>query len=199
MKNVHYHHGDLRNQLIETGILLITENGMNRFSLRKVAAKCGVSHAAPYSHFKDIDELIHTMGKHVTKKFMEKLTASIEGQDDNRIAVLLLGSAYISFFQENPHYFQFLFDHSKIKVDLDQNTNDDYPPFTFFRETAYKMFKDLGLALEDYQNNLIALWSLVHGIASLLTNNGIHYSGDWNKVLTENIMMGGMNRESNYT
>ena len=44
-------HKDLRNALIETGIQIVSTEGVNAFSLRKVAAACGVSHAAPYSHF----------------------------------------------------------------------------------------------------------------------------------------------------
>ena len=52
-----YHHKDLRNALIETGIQLVSTEGVNAFSLRKVAAACGVSHAAPYSHFQNKEEL----------------------------------------------------------------------------------------------------------------------------------------------
>lgn len=136
------------------------------------------------------------MGEYVTEKFMEKLSASIEGQKDSRIAVSLLGNAYISFFSENPHYFQFLFYHSSITIDLDSDGNDDYPPFTFFKKTAYQMFDDMGLAKEEYLNNLLALWSMVHGIASLLTNKGVRYSGNWSNVLTENILMGGLECEN---
>ena len=53
-----YHHKDLRNALIETGIQLVSTEGVNAFSLRKVAAACGVSHAAPYSHFQNKEELL---------------------------------------------------------------------------------------------------------------------------------------------
>ena len=55
MKSKSYHHGDLRNALIETGIELINEYGEEKLSLRKVATKCGVSNAAPYAHFKNKD------------------------------------------------------------------------------------------------------------------------------------------------
>lgn len=188
MKDMPYHHGDLRNNLIESGIMLISEEGIKGFSLRKVAAKCGVSHAAPYSHFKDIEALNHAMGEYVTEKFMKKLSASVEGEKDSRIAVSMLGNAYISFFKENPHYFQFIFYHSGITIDLDSDANDNYPPFAFFKETAYKMFIDIGLAKEEYLNNLLALWSMVHGIVSLLTNNGVRYSGNWNNVLNKKIL-----------
>ena len=56
-----YHHKDLRNALIETGIQLVSTEGVNAFSLRKVAAACGVSHAAPYSHFQNKEELLEAV------------------------------------------------------------------------------------------------------------------------------------------
>lgn len=48
MPKKQYHHKDLRNALIEKGIEIVNSEGLHSFSLRKVAAACGVSHAAPY-------------------------------------------------------------------------------------------------------------------------------------------------------
>jgi len=177
-----YHHGNLRNQLIETGIEIINQEGLEHFSLRKVAAKCNVSHTAPYSHFKDIDSLISAMCDHVTEQFMNKLHSSIENTEDSFNAVSLLGQAYIDFFIENPQYFQFIFYHSGVNIDLDNVSPNDYPPFALFRTTAYKMFEKMKLPKEKYSEYLITLWSVVHGIASLLTNTGIQYSGDWSAI-----------------
>lgn len=188
MKEKPYHHGNLRNQLIDAGIELINEDGLKGFSLRKVAAKCNVSHTAPYSHFKDIDELICAMGEHVTEQFMEKLQASINGRKDSPEAISLLGQAYIDFFIENPQYFQFLFYHSGLTIHLDDENSDDYPPFALFRRTAYQIFRSRGLPEEDFSKKLIAQWSLVHGISSLLTNNGVQYSGDWRDIFTSVIV-----------
>ena len=56
-----YHHGNLRQALIEAGIKIINESGEENLSLRKVAALCNVSHAAPYAHFKDKDELLEAI------------------------------------------------------------------------------------------------------------------------------------------
>ena len=47
-----YHHGNLREELIEKGIEMINEAGEEKLSLRKVAKMCGVSNAAPYTYFK---------------------------------------------------------------------------------------------------------------------------------------------------
>src|SRR5882724_10802313 len=62
-----YHHGDLRNALIEAGLELLSEGGASALDLRKVARKAGVSHAAPYRHFNDKQALIaaiNTEGYH---------------------------------------------------------------------------------------------------------------------------------------
>lgn len=182
MKEKPYHHGNLRNQLIEAGIELINEAGLKGFSLRKLAAKCNVSHTAPYSHFKDIDALIYAMGEHVTEQFMNKLHSSIEGIEDSIEVVSLLGQSYIDFFIKNPQYFLFIFYHSGITIDLNKENSNDYPPFALLRTTAYKMFFKLNLPKDEYSDKLVALWSMVHGITSLLTNNGIQYSGDWRNI-----------------
>lgn len=182
MKEKPYHHGNLRNQLIETGIKVINEDGLKGFSLRKVAMKCGVSHTAPYSHFKDIDGFISAIGEHITERFMDKLHAAIRGREDSPDAILYLGKAYIDFFSENPEYFQFLFYHSGLTINLDHETSEDYPPFALFRATACKLFRLRNIPEESFSQRLTRLWSVVHGIAALLTNGGICYSGNWSEV-----------------
>ncbi|WP_058300245.1 TetR/AcrR family transcriptional regulator [Gorillibacterium timonense] len=192
MKEKPYHHGDLRNQLIEAGIELLNEEGISGFSLRKVAARCEVSHAAPYSHFKDVKELISAMSEHVTERFTDKLRASIQGAEDSLQAISSLGKAYIAFFEENPAYFPFLYYHSSISIDLEgkQEADDLYPPFAVFKATANQVFRSMNLKEEDDTKALLALWSMVHGIASLVTSKGIHYSGDWQDVFTFVTQMG---------
>lgn len=190
MENKSYHHGDLRNALLEAGITLLSEEGLKDFSLRKVAAKCGVSHTAPYSHFKNIEALRQAMGDYVTEQFTQRLLQAIDGENDTSKAITLLGEAYISFFEENPNYFQFLFYYSSNEINLDDQTENSYEPFQVFKETAYRAFAEMGLNEKNYLNNLIALWSMVHGIASLSTNQAIHYIGDWKKVLSDNIFTG---------
>ena len=102
-----YHHKDLRNALIETGIKLVSAEGINAFSLRKVAAACGVSHAAPYSHFQNKEELLEAMQLFITDRFSKQLESTV--QKNNNVAEILkdMGIAYVSFFVENPAYFQF--------------------------------------------------------------------------------------------
>ncbi|WP_018882925.1 TetR/AcrR family transcriptional regulator [Paenibacillus massiliensis] len=198
MKPGPYHHGDLRNTLIETGIELIGEEGLGGFSLRKVAAKCGVSHAAPYSHFKDIQDLLAAMADHVTEQFTTTLQVSIEGHNDPMSEMEKLGTAYISFFERHPTYFPFIFFQSGIVIQVDAGAENvpPYPPFAVFRATGYRLFRSLGLPPEQDDNMLMAYWSLVHGVASLLSSSGIRYSGDWQKVWQTILQSGGTANET---
>ena len=126
-----YHHKDLRNALIETGIQLVSTEGVNAFSLRKVAAACGVSHAAPYSHFQNKEELLEAMQLFITDRFSKQLESTV--QKNNNVVEILkdMGIAYVSFFVENPAYFQFLYSQSNIKIDLSLSIPDDqnYKPW----------------------------------------------------------------------
>ena len=186
-----YHHGNLRNALIEAGINLINDKGIHQFSLRRVAMICEVSHTAPYAHFKDIDSLLQAMSEHVAIQFTETLNAVIEGREIGGSAITELGKAYVTFFIEHPNYFQFLFNQSGVKIDLDSEQSNDYPPFTLFRDAAYKIFQNLNLLPKVQKQLLIALWAQVHGIAALATNGNIRYSGDWTALMDINIFLEG--------
>ena len=67
-----YHHKNLKEELIEAGITLVAKEGLEGFSLRKVAAVCGVSHAAPYSHFENKDVLLEEMQNYKQSKLMNR-------------------------------------------------------------------------------------------------------------------------------
>ena len=98
-----YHHGNLREALIEAGLKIINESGEDALSLRKVAAACDVSHAAPYAHFKDKDELIEAIKSSVTDRFMEELLAAVEDKPTADEAIIAMGKSYITFFSRNPY------------------------------------------------------------------------------------------------
>ena len=69
-----YHHKDLRNALIETGIQLVSTEGVNAFSLRKDWLRRVVSAMpAPYSHFQNKEELLEAMQLFITDRFSKQL------------------------------------------------------------------------------------------------------------------------------
>lgn len=181
-----YHHGNLRQALIEAGIKIINESGEENLSLRKVAALCNVSHAAPYAHFKDKDELLEAIKNSVTERFMEELLNAVEGKPTADQAIIAMGRTYIQFFSANPDYFAFIFGKQNINAHLKMNREykDDYPPFLLLRRMYIKHLEENGLekTFEEQEIELIKIWSIVHGMASIACMKGIKSSVNWNDI-----------------
>ncbi|MGH7528396.1 MAG: TetR/AcrR family transcriptional regulator, partial [Gemmatimonadales bacterium] len=101
-----YHHGDLRRALIETALTMVTEEGAWNFTLREVARRAGVSHAAPYNHFADKSALL----AEVAALGFQALRRQMEGSArrpprSSRQALLGIATAYVRFGVEHPaHY-----------------------------------------------------------------------------------------------
>ena len=181
-----YLHGNLREALIEAGLKIINENGEDALSLRKVAAACDVSHAAPYAHFKDKDELIEAIKDSVTERFMEELVSAIDGKPTADEAIIAMGRAYVIFFSKNPDYFVFLFGKQNITAHLKMNKEykNDYPPFLLLRRMYLKHLEENNLekTTEEQEIDLIKIWSMVHGMASIACMKGVKSSINWNDL-----------------
>jgi len=97
-----YHHADLRSALITRGRKLLLRDGYSHFSLRALAADIGVSHAAPYRHFRSREDLIATIVREDMTKFNDALADGIRGESDPSERLFKLGDAYVFFFLDNP-------------------------------------------------------------------------------------------------
>ena len=181
MSDKKYHHGNLKIALIEAGIEMINECGEAGLSLRKVAAKCNVSQAAPYAHFKNKEDLIHAMQQHVTEQFMQILEASVKSEKKGSPeAILKIGEAYVLFFIEHPNYFRFLFFTPYLHIHLSLAENENiYPPYQLFREYALAYLTQAGVPKENMLNQIINMWATVQGVSLIATQENVTYSGDW--------------------
>lgn len=194
MKNKPYHHGNLRNALIEAGIELINKEGKSNFSLRKVAALCGVSHTAPYSHFKNKEELLKAMQNYVTERFMQTLCNAVRDYPDADSPELLIriGKSYVMFFIRNPQYFSFLFSQPCMELNLamDDDGENDFPPFRLFRSTAQRILTKMGMPENKIKDEIISMWALVHGLASIATMKYVRFDQDWETKIEDFIRNG---------
>lgn len=182
MSEKSYHHGNLRNSLIEAGIKLIDESGESQFSLRRVAAECNVSYSAPYSHFKSKEELLIAMQEYVTLQLTETILEIIDEYPNKNDQHLLIeiGKRYASFFIELPHYFRFLFSSPFIKIDISLDVkNDNFPPFTLFQIAALRIMRNMNVSEERLLDHIISMWSTVHGLTSIATMENVTYAYNW--------------------
>ena len=186
MSNNHkYHHGDLRNALIEEGIKMINAGGEEGLSLRKLAEKCGVSMAAPYAHFKSKEELINAIKEYVTESFsdyLEKAVSAVQ-EDDIEKKIITLGNAYVRFFIKNPEYFTFLFSRGYIHLSLDFNTSaaGNFKPFNILKDLCTIYFEQKKPGLSDYEKELeiIRIWASVQGLTSIVFMENVKWSRRW--------------------
>ena len=154
--------------------------------MRKVAAACGVSHAAPYAHFQDKEELLAAMKSSVTEQFTAQLEQAIEGAPSAEQRILTMGRAYISFFSRNPDYFTFLFGKQKLLAHLrmDEDHEEDYPPFKLLKKEYRKFLEERGrtAGAQEQELGLIKIWSSVHGMAALACMTGVETTIDWEQI-----------------
>ena len=100
---------NLRQELILAGIEEINTYGANDFSVRRVAAACNVSTAAPYKHFKDKKEFIGAIIDYVNEQWAETQDQVLAGcGDDPRTQMVEVCVAYIKFLMEKSYYRQIL-------------------------------------------------------------------------------------------
>ena len=93
-----------RERLILAGISLLNRHGLGKFSLRAVAASCGLSCAAPYRHFKNKNDLVLAILSYINDAWHKIQSAIIESEQDLRSCLIRISVAYIRFLVENPSF-----------------------------------------------------------------------------------------------
>jgi AcrR family transcriptional regulator len=168
-----YQHGDLRPALIQAGLKLLTEGGTRSLSLRGAAQLAGVSHAAPYRHFRDKDALVAAIAEEGFRLLSRRMREEIDAAGSSDLLARLRASAwgYVSFAVENPGYFRTIF--GGIPCD-DRAARS--PGLQEAGDEAYGVLR--GLVAEGIQRGRLrhgdpdqmslAAWSLVHGLSMLL-------------------------------
>lgn len=106
-----YHHGNLRQALVEATAALIEELGPQAFTMSEAARRAGVSPAAPYRHFKGRDDLIEEVARLGFLEFTERLDAAFDdGHPRTLTAFLRMGQAYLDFARQRPGYYMAMFE-----------------------------------------------------------------------------------------
>lgn len=154
-----YHHGDLRAALLAAGEAELTEKGVEGFSLRSVAKRAGVSHAAPAHHFGDTNGLLTALATEGFTKFQDTLDAREQGATDDLDRAVRAGLGYLEFALARPALFRLIF--SSVRPDFAA------PDLVAAASRAYYHLVGLVTALGGGETDIIALWATSHGIADL--------------------------------
>jgi AcrR family transcriptional regulator len=172
-----YHHGNLKPTLLRAAVALIAEVGPAAFTLREVARRAGISHNAPYRHFREKDELLAAVATEGFERLADALgNAELEKSEKRTRArnptpalfrFQASGLAYIRFALRSPEHLLVMFDWPLAP--------DRYPELSVAAKRAFSVLASLVEAAQregslppgDPLGSACIAWSLVHGIAKL--------------------------------
>lgn len=156
-----YHHGDLRMALLAAAEAEVAESGVEAFSLRSVAKRAGVSHAAPAHHFGDSAGLLTALATEGFRYFLacqsrREATAAV----DPAAQMIAAGLGYVDFALERPALFRLIFTSARL------NRND--PDLGVAGAASYQHLVQQVAALGGGPADVAAAWAIVHGLAELM-------------------------------
>ncbi len=173
-----YHHGDLKNALIKSGVEILSKEGIEGLTLRKVAQRAGVSHNAPYSHFSDKQSLIAAISTEGFKRLYTELDAAASFYpNDPKRQLQEAAWAYIQFAMNNTDTF-------KIMFSAVLQNEKEYPSFVEISRKTFELVVDIvrrcqnaGVLSEGSSEVLaVSVWGQVHGITSLILEGQISHT-----------------------
>lgn len=164
-----YHHGNLREALIDAALRLIREKGANGFTFADAARAAGVSPAAPYRHFRDRDALMADVAKRGFKAFAAAL---VKAWDDGRptatAALYRLGVAYLAFARNEPATYVAMFESGLCLADDAELAAASDEAFAVLRRACETVIATMPPARRPPALMMaLHIWSLSHGVASL--------------------------------
>lgn len=184
-KKAAYHHGNLREALLDTALAALKTDSLESLSLRGLAKSLGVSPTAVYGHFADKTALLVELRTLGFRQLSEHLQRAYNSTEDAEERVRTLAHAYMHFGQTNPHLFDTLFtwmpDLERITPECIEAGNNSEG---VLRRALIEMLVANGSTPTEQQAAVASFsaWSLVHGITLLMKSGAIEgavYCGKW--------------------
>ena len=166
-----YRHGSLKKAIIEASLQMIEKEGVDTLSIREVAKKAGVTHQAPYRHFKNREALLAALAQDGLEKLFSYLQQSFRTEGAPSLNLVKLGQAYFSWGLKNPDHFRLMFGHSipdfetSEELGLAAQKILDLVNFVVIQNQKAKLFRP-----GEPRSISRQLWAAVHGTTLLFIN-----------------------------
>lgn len=158
-----YHHGNLKQVLLESAEQILREEGVQGLKLRAVAKRAGVSHTAADPHFGDFTGLLSELAA----IGYERLHAALTSGDGDAPSAMKMARGYIGFARANPHLFGMMFRSEALDMTRPRLQQAARNSYLALAATAGGSMQPDELTLATGAR-LAAGWALVHGLAMLL-------------------------------
>jgi AcrR family transcriptional regulator len=171
-----YHHGNLRQALLGAALALIKAGEAEGVSLRTVAARAGVSNAAPYRHFKDREALMTAVATIGFDRLLEVLKRARESADEGA-ELLAMATGYLAFASKNIGLYQVMFTENHLAIRFDE-------ALARSSTAAFQELEDVVAARSpatcadgEARQVATAIWAGLHGTALLASGRLIPVRG----------------------
>ncbi|NHN83218.1 TetR family transcriptional regulator [Acetobacter musti] len=166
-----YHHGDLRRALIDTALDMLAADQNWTFTLREVARRSGVSHAAPYKHFRDREMLLRELARTGFVRLGETMTEAMSlDLPSARAQFVAAAQACIDFALRNPGLYRLMFSSDADKTIDPQLHDAAISTFGILLRLLEKGQRDGSFRPVAISAQAAAGWAQVHGLAMLAIN-----------------------------
>lgn len=168
-----YHHGDLKRALMNAAGELLEEVGFESFTLRKCAARAGVSPSAPAHHFRDAAGLLSSLAVEGFGALSPILRAAFEdSQHGGQSPCRAVAMAYLRFAQANPALYKVMFA-SKLDADYPDLKAASEMCFSDLEASVTKLFPQKNQS--EVRAVSLRMWASVHGLSMLLIENRLNF------------------------
>jgi AcrR family transcriptional regulator len=163
-----YHHGDLRRVLVETASAMLREDKGWQFTLREVARRAGVSHAAPYKHFPDKAALLLELALRGFDHLGQEMKAAISPRPRSaRKELLAAAGAYIAFGVNNPSLYRLMFSSDAGEPHVAHLSERAMAALRVVVDLLARGQQSGAFKRRPLQGQAAACWAQVHGITML--------------------------------
>ncbi len=172
-----YHHGNLRQALLDSSLAILRSEGIEALSLRRLAEHAGVSRGAPYHHFRDKQALLAAIGELGFAELNKLLQTLVEDEQQplrERLHQAVLG--YLEFATQQPELYALMFGRTLWQSSNDEGTAE----FQRYAKDCFRQYvhlfeqldSGLGLPSLTHLRKAQLLWATLHGLAKL-SSDGI--------------------------
>lgn len=172
-----YHHGNLKEALIDAGLETLEEKGLAGLTLRACATRAGASHTAPKNHFKNHVGLQTAIAARGYERLYQRITEDIApdaSRVDKRRHAL---AGYVAFAMSEPGLFELMFSRQRTKSDDPELEKQASKCFELLGETTSDLIGHPNDPPDAVLKGQIMHWSLVHGFAQLKVSGKLDKAG----------------------
>lgn len=164
-----YHHGNLRQALMDAALVCIKEKGSEKLSLRALAREIGVSQAAPYRHFEDKVALLSALAGDGFVKLAGQMRACMRDLTSDPVSALQQGAqAYIRFAKDNPETYRLMYSMHVEEFDDEEMEACHQEAFNLLEKNVEVGIQTGAFKSHNKDAVVLASWSVVHGFAQLI-------------------------------